>query len=211
MFADPSTSVISSPRAFLANGHPAAHLYSQPPKFADSSSIRLSAIRRCGFVVDSLNEVRVNVGQIKPFNFLQVLTSSVTVRDDVLPIELGDPGARKLPRMDLRSGAPDSNRLEQPRVHVGTVPVRRMGDYFDDYRLHPETKESSGCRGTAVRARNAGLLRRLGITVVARPGSAKKSIDWTRTRVGAWTLARARKCRRPRPACRMRDQTRYAS
>ena len=55
----------------------------------------------------NFNRGKPYTGQIKPFNFLQVLTSSVLIGEDVLPVaphEKDAAAARKLPWMDLRTG-----------------------------------------------------------------------------------------------------------
>jgi hypothetical protein len=103
--------------------------------------------------------------QIKPYNFLQVLTAAMD--GDVLPVapfEKGDAHSRTLPWMDLHTGdliAIDWNG----NGHAGSIPVMRMDEYIDTYAIHPESK-AAGTDGRTAGTETRGLLHRAVVRMV---------------------------------------------
>jgi len=100
--------------------------------------------------------------QIKPFNFLQMLTPALLQGDEIRPIapfEKSDRESRKLPWTDLHSG----KWLQIDWNNVGyqdTVSVVRLDDFIEAYAVHPESKAADSSGACSI-ASTKGLLHRL--------------------------------------------------
>jgi hypothetical protein len=124
-------------------------LYTAPPEwFGEAAAGRLpvtSASEESAF--GPYNNSRAYAERVRPFNFLmtfhthQLVRSEHGIRSLVAPFDSDRRNWGALVAIDRKSGTEWKLQTKDPHVSVaGRMPVQTYGDYFEEYRVHPELK-----------------------------------------------------------------------
>jgi len=149
------------------------------------------------------NAIRPYTERVRPWNFLRVAHPDFTERAAGGPTTLVGPYTKqprnrmRNPWFDRRSvdGKPLRIRTGRPEYVIpGTVVVQSYGDYFEEYRTHPEAKAADS-RGRACGPWSKGLLQpryveasRIIRVGKRRIGSRRTPSSSSSLRIDRWTI-----------------------